>query len=358
MRLALAGLATAGLILTACNTQPVTSPTTAAAPDPTTTLASSSTSSTTLPVARTTPTSTGSVSRINGMEVDDPTLLDRRILAVKIDNHSRARPQSGIQDADMVIEMMVEGITRFITIWHESDSDYLGPVRSGRPTDAALLQALNEPTFAISGAQDWVYGLFTTRDIHLLGQSHDGLFRISARSAPHNLYADTTRLRASAERLGYPDAGPAEPLWEFGPMSEYAPPATSVRINFSSNIVNWLWDPGQRHWLRSTWETPSMWRAQDGETGRIAVPVLVALYVDLYQATPSGPGSPVPASRTTGTGKAFVFADGRVVEGTWTRPSESDWFLLTDGDGELLYVPPGKVWVSLVPSSTGLSYSD
>ena len=358
MRPALAWLATAGLIVAACNAQPVEGPSTTAVFHPTTTTSSSTTGPTTIPANPSTTSAAAPVSPINGLEVAGADLLGRRVLAVKIDNHSRARPQSGIQDADMVIEMMVEGITRFISVWHQSDSEYLGPVRSGRPTDAAVLQAMSSPTFAISGAQDWVYGLFQSRDIKLLGQSHDGLFRISSRSAPHNLYADTRRLRENADRLGYPDTGPAMPLWEFGPVPANAEPASSVRIDFSGNIVNWQWDTDERLWLRSTWDTPSMWRSRDGETGRIGVPVLVALYVELYSAAPSGGGTPVPASRTVGTGKAFVFAEGRVIEGTWERSSESDWFVLIDGDGELIRVPPGRVWVSLVPTNNGLSYRD
>src|SRR5690606_41896954 len=63
-------------------------------------------------------------------------------------------PQSGVEQADAVIEVMVEGITRFLTLWLESDSEYLGPMRSGRPTDGSLLAYFNQPVFARSGAQD------------------------------------------------------------------------------------------------------------------------------------------------------------------------------------------------------------
>lgn len=361
MRTTAAGLVALGIAVTACmgSTSPATpgSQTTQTLP-PTSSTATSTPTTTTVPASTTTTRPPAPVSFINGLEVETFDQLERRVVAVKIDNHSRARPQSGVQEADLMIELMVEQITRFISIWHESDSEYLGPVRSGRPTDATLLQALAEPTFAISGAQDWVYDIFRATDIRLLGQGFDGLFRISGRSAPHNLYTDTHRLRASADELDYPDVGPSGPIWEFGPMSGFSPAASSVRINFNGNIVNWEWDEETRLWLRSTGSSPSMWRARDGETGRIGVPVLVALYVEQYTAAPPGSGSSVPASRTVGSGKAFLFADGKVSEGTWTRDSQSDWFKLTDDHGEIILVPPGKVWVSLVPDHTGLTHTD
>ena len=358
MRTFAAALVALGLALTAClgSTSTATPGSQVTSPSTTSTTSTTSSTSTTVSLPTTTTLPPPPTSILNGLEVADAAALERRILAVKIDNHSRARPQSGIEGADMMIELMVESITRFISIWHESDSEYLGPVRSGRPTDATLLQALNEPTFAISGAQDWVYDVFSSRDVRLIGQNFDGLFRISSRSAPHNLYADTVRLRENADRLGYPDLPPDGPIWEFGPMSDFAPPASAVRINFDGNVVNWEWDAESGLWLRSTGSTSSMWRTREGETGRIAVPVLVALYVEQYTASPPGGGSPVPASRTVGSGKAFVFANGQATEGTWRRGAESEWFLLTDGQGEIILVPPGKVWLSLVPDHTGLTY--
>ncbi|HEX6287413.1 MAG TPA: DUF3048 domain-containing protein, partial [Acidimicrobiia bacterium] len=152
MRTAIAGLVSLTLLLAACSpAEEATESTTTS--EPTTT---SSTTTTTTSTTTSTTVEEGPPSLLNGLPVDDPELIERRVLAVKIDNHPLANPHSGIEQADMVIEVNVEGITRFITLWHESDVDYLGPNRSGRPTDAALLAALNEPTFTISGAQAWV----------------------------------------------------------------------------------------------------------------------------------------------------------------------------------------------------------
>ncbi|MGH3650702.1 MAG: DUF3048 domain-containing protein, partial [Acidimicrobiia bacterium] len=341
-----------GLVLSACSvaaTEPLDS-TTTSNPAPTTTSSTTTTSTTTTLDQRET-------SLINGLPVDDPSLLDRRVLAVKIDNHPRATPQSGIEKADMVIEMMVEGITRFLSIWHESDSDYLGPMRSGRPTEAYLLPAFNEPTFAISGGQAWVQNLIRSFDIPLIKELSEGTFRISSRRAPHNLYVDTLVLRETADAREYPNEPPEEPLWDFGPMPSSATSASEVNIDFSGNTVIWTWDETAGLWLRTAYGEDSTYLDEDGNEQRIGMPVLVALYVEPYTATPGGgqSGTNLPSSRTTGSGQAYVFANGKVVEGTWERETETEWYTLTDSSGETIEVSPGKVWVALVPSTRGLT---
>jgi len=316
---------------------------------------------TTTTFAETTSTTTSStipeaVSPLNGLPVDDPALLDRRVLAVKMDNHPNARPQSGVQEADVVFEIVVEGITRFMTLWQQSDTEYFGPMRSGRPTDPHILTALNQPTFVISGAQTWVQQLIRSMDVNLVGEVRPQTFRVSGRFAPHNLYANTILLREYADSLEYPDEPPIAPIWEFGELPSTAVPATTVEIDFVGNIVNWDWDPATETWLRSADGQESNWRTMDGEEGRIAFPVLVALYTEQYNHSPPGRGKSLPSSKTTGSGQAFVFADGKVMSGTWQRETEQDWFVLTDDSGNVIPVPPGQAWISLVPDGNGLTF--
>ena len=289
-------------------------------------------------------------SPINGLPVADPALLNRRLLAVKVDNHPNARPHSGINHADVVFEIRVEGITRFLTMWMQSDAEFLGPMRSGRPTDATLLAALNQPTFAISGAQGWVQQLIRSSNISLLTETTPAAFRVSFRRAPHNLYTSTIGLRADADAREFPDVRPAAPIWEFGPMPADAAAASAVHIDFRGTDVDWTWDATTATWLRSADGQESGWRDEDGTEGRIGFPVLVAL--DSVQYSNNG----LPSSHTIGTGQAFVFADGKVVEGTWERTTETEWYTLADADGNVIAVPPGQAWVSLVPDIGGLTY--
>lgn len=335
-------------LVAACSPSESADSTTTSAP---TTSSSSSTSTTSTSTTSTT-VGDSAESLINGLEVENANLLDRRVLAVKIDNHPRARPQSGIDQADMMVEMLVEGITRFMSVWHESDSDYLGPNRSGRPTDAELLPAFNEPTLTISGAQGWVQNMITGNGTSLIKELSEGTFRISGRSAPHNLYVDTFTLRETADERDFPNVAPEGPIWEFGPLPADAAPASSVAIAFGSNGVTWDWDETEGLWLRTADGREGMVVDQEGNETRIGVPVMVALYVEQYS------NNGLPSSHTLGSGDAYVFADGKYVQGTWERDEVTEWFTLTDADGNVLAVPPGKIWVSLVPDNNGLQITE
>lgn len=340
-----------GLIIAACSGSEASETTTTTIQETTTT----TTAETTTTLETTTTGPTLATSPVNGLPVEDPTLLERRVLAVKIDNHPNARPQSGINEADAIIEVLVEGVTRFISVWHQSDSEFLGPMRSGRPTDAYLLPGLNEPTFSISGAQGWVQNLIRSQGIHLTGEVKPATFRSSARRAPHNLYMNTNLMREYADSRDYPDVGPQAPIWEFGPLPAGGTEITSVRMNFSGNIVNWTWGEAESAWLRTVNGADSNYRDEDGTEGRIAFPVMVALYGEAYTATPPGGGKGLPSTRSIGTGKAFVFAEGRVIEGTWERETETDWFTITDEAGNVVPIPAGKIWISLVPGNNGVT---
>jgi hypothetical protein len=347
MRRSILVLAALGLFLSACSGSDAVESTTTSEPETTTT----ELVTTTTTLATTTTVELGEPSPINGLPVADPALLDRRVLAVKIDNHPNARPHSGINDADAVVEVLVEGVTRFISIWQQSDSDYLGPMRSGRPTDAHLLPAFGEPTFSISGAQPWVQSLIRSQGINLTGEVRPATFRVSGRSAPHNLYINTNLMRDYADDRGYANDPQDGPMWEFGELPETATPVESVRMNFSGNITEWTWDPAQG-WLRSASGVESDWVDRDGNGGPISVPVMVALAVEQYTARPpSGvAGNPLPSSEVTGSGAAYVFADGKSVEGTWERESDDVWFTLKDDAGNVIPVPAGQIWISLVPN--------
>ena len=279
------------------------------------------TSSTTEPsVASTTTVYSGPVSPISGLPVEDPTLLDRKLVAVKIDNHWNARPQSGIERADAVFEVVVEsGITRFIALFHHSDSDWVGPMRSARPTDWTLIRPLNG-VLAISGGQPWITRKITRNGVPLIGDLGPPLTaRWREREAPHNLYVDTYEARRVAAERGLGQEPPA-PLFSRGPLSgpEEAV-ATYVFFDWSDTVdAVWRWDGDQ--YLRSVDGKSQRWRTREGEeTGQISADVLIVLMAEHYTACPQGEGSCVPAWDTVGENRAIVFGEGRYVEGRWRR---------------------------------------
>ena len=341
------------VVLAACSGASAVETTTTTAS--TTTSSTSTTSTTRPPTTTTTIEPAPPVSPLNGLPADDPALLDRGVLAIKIDNHWNARPQSGIQEADAMFELLVEaGLTRFISLFHTNDSDYLGPMRSGRPTDPTLLKPL-EAIFSISGAQDWVIDKIVESGVQIIGEVRPATFRISSRSAPHNLYVDTAQLREYGDRQGYDSEPPADLFsWgDFEPMEA----AERITLRFSpETTVGWDWD-GERY-LRSINGVESEWLNGDGETGRISTDTLVVLFARRYTASPPAGtgGTSVPAMDTVGSGRALVFAEGGVAEGTWERDDIDDMFELTDPNDEALIVPAGRPWISVLPDSRTVSW--
>lgn len=339
-----------GLVLAACGNGAegdTTTTTTTTTPASTTT---SEGATTTSEATTTTSDDPRPRSPINGLPVDEADLLERRVVAVKIDNHPRARPQSGIQESDGMMEIRVEGgLTRFIALFHHSDSEFVGPIRSARPADAAVIRPL-EAALAISGGQAWVRAGINALGVEYLSDPRPGMFRVSGRNAPHNLYGNTLELRDVADDRGIPDDPPPTSLWEFGPLPESAAPATETEIVFSDGIrVTWTWD-GMAYQRELNGE-PSEWRDADGNQEQISADVLVVIVGDYFTASPPGgqSGSSVPATDTVGSGRALVFAGGEVAEGTWERDAADAPFTLTTTDGEPLLVPPGHPWVSIVP---------
>jgi hypothetical protein len=305
---------------------------------------------TTTPATTTTPPPPAT-SVINGLEVSDPSAAARRVVAVKIDNHPRARPQSGLQEADAVIELLVEGVTRFIALFQQSDSGYVGPVRSMRPTDSTLLAALGA-TFVVSGGQDWVKAVTAERSVVFVEEGVDGLYRIPTRFAPHNLYADTIDLRATADALGYDDDVDG-PLFTFAPWA--GPPATTaeqITLGWAPGAdVRWRFVDGR--YLRFAADVEHHWVDAEGNEGQLAFDVLVVIVGDQYTARP-GPGfggMAVPATETVGSGPMAIFSGGYVVEGTWERDEITEPFRLVDTGGNPVTVPPGRLWISIFPDT-------
>ncbi|MGH8928569.1 MAG: DUF3048 domain-containing protein [Acidimicrobiia bacterium] len=321
----------------------------------------SSTTSTTRPVVTTitratTTTEPLATSPINGMPVEDEELLERRVIAVKVDNHANARPQSGIDQANAIIEVPVEGITRFIALFHDADATYLGPVRSGRPTDGKLLRPLGA-VFAISGGQDWILTGIRREGVEIIGEVRPALFRIRSRRAPHNLYTDTNLLRAVADERDYPDE-PPPPLFEFGDLPAGADRAHEVVMNFGNGfVVIWTYDATDNRYVREFNGSEAEVIDQEGEAGPVTADTLVVMLARRFvEQAPAGATS-VPAVDTVGEGEAYVFAAGRVIQGSWSRESTEDLIVLTDEDGEPMPVPPGHLWISFVPEQNGIDFS-
>lgn len=322
---------------------------------PTTAATTTTTTSTTTTTTTTIPPNAPSL--LNGIPVADEDMLERRVVAIKIDNHPNARPQSGLQDAGAVIELIVEaGITRFIALFHDTDSEYVGPVRSGRPTDPTLIRPL-DALFQISGAQPWVQSVIRNAGVTFLGESRPNTFRIprANRAYERTLYASTVAIREVGDQRDYADEAPSASWFTFGEPTPGTEDATDISLNWSSDwpSVRWEWDGTQ--YLRFNGDREHGWVDQEGEGEQIAADTIVVLTATRYTASGSS-GSAVPALDTVGTGDAFLFYDGVVVQGTWARESIEEFFTLTTEDDEPIVLPPGRLWLNIFPNTRPISW--
>ncbi len=292
---------------------------------------------------------------LNGLPVKG---LDwnRRVVAIKIDDHRGARPQSGIDTADAVIETLVEGgLTRWMALFHQSDSSYLGPIRSLRPTDIGLVLPLGA-TVAASGGQQWIIDMATAQGVPVLRErdARPAMFRIASRRVPHNLYGDTLGIREFADSAGYADYPPSA-LFEWGDLPAGSV-STHIALQWSDPIeIVWAWDGYRyRRWRAGE---PHNWVLADGSIDQISADTLIVLVAPVSEmAPPPGfTGSSVPVLDTVGTGPVYVFADGQVVEGTWHRTSTREPFQLTTLEGELLTIPAGVPWINVFPAGNLIS---
>ncbi|MGQ0849313.1 MAG: DUF3048 domain-containing protein [Actinomycetota bacterium] len=295
---------------------------------------------------------------LNGLPVGNGFAVSRRMVAVKIDNASAARPQSGLQAADAVIEIPVEDdLTRLVGLFHQTDLTYVGPVRSARPTDAVLVPL--GAAMVISGAQPWIADQVAAEGVSIIRENEvqpPVMWRIPTRRAPHNLYTNTIAVRAEANRRGYANAAPPD-MFRFGSFQDWAAPkATSINVSWSSPIqVTWDWD-GVKY-LRGIKGVTHLWQDEAGNTGQVAARTLVMIFGRRYLVAPTAgvPGSSVPAVETVGYGRLLMFSHGRVVEGTWTRSDASSWFRFESGGVELV-VSPGVPWISIVPDDRPVTW--
>jgi hypothetical protein len=306
---------------------------------------------------------------LTGEERPPVFAITRPALGVKIDNIRAARPQAGLESADIVYEELAEGgITRFLAIYHCSDASELGPVRSARLVDPDILEQYTPVLFAYSGGNPIVKekikdtsGLVDLR----FGSNSKAFVRKKGRPAPNNLFTSTDQLRGLSEVRGAPKldiafaspaASPTPPKASPSPAraSPGAPPSPSpvegqaVGFAFAGGRgVKYTFDPAAAKYLRT----------QDGEphkaiTGsQLTTTNVVVLKVKVVPGSiRDAAGNVSPEISVVGEGEAIFLAGGVATKGKWSRPKESDKTKYTGPDGKPYAFAKGSIWIHLLPS--------
>ena len=282
---------------------------------------------------------------------------DRPALAIKIENLPEARPQAGLNRADIVYEEPVEGgITRFIAVFQCQDAKRVGPVRSARFTDPPILLQFGKDTlFGFAGAAGPVRKAVDKAGLHDLSydrpDSASAYMRDPNRSAPHNLYTNT---RALYEGGDVSDARPRH-VFNYGKISGRAKGVNVVHLDFSATAdVFWHWSAKHEDWLRFHGTVP---HTLEGGVQVSAANVVVMLVTMRDTGLVDAAGNPSPEAETLGHGKAFVFRDGKMIVGRWLRKSPDSVIRFTDKKNHTIRLERGRTWVELFPKDKAIETS-
>jgi Protein of unknown function (DUF3048) N-terminal domain/Protein of unknown function (DUF3048) C-terminal domain len=272
-----------------------------------------------------------------------PTDLDAPVLGVKIDNAAVARPQSGLELADLIyVEPVEGGLSRLLAVYQSRFPLVVGPVRSTRLTDLQLLANFGRPALAFSGAAPEVGALVTRApvlDVSELARS--GNYRRDwRRKMPHNLYGNANLLRQGG-------APPRDIGFRFGPSPPGGHPIAATEVRYGAATIGVQWAPAEGRWVISMDGAPltsaSSPRPSAATVVLQRVPVRDTAVRDTF-------GSPSPFAATVGSGEAVVLRDGQAFTGSWSRPTPDAITTFTLPDGSPLTFAPGPVWVVLVPT--------
>ena len=288
--------------------------------------------------------------------VETAEVAARPAVAVKIENTSSARPQSGLEQADVVWETIVEfEVSRFIAVFHSQVPGEIGPVRSVRPMDPAIVAPLRG-LLVYSGGQPGILAMVKGSTVQSI--SHDagaaGLYRVKHRSAPHNVYGsiETFLTAADAEH----SAAPGQ-QFAFALRAEQATPtlagtpAGTLAFTLSGAAhPTWTWDAASGTWLRAEGSTP----ATVASGARISAVNVVSITAEHPNSGFGAQnGAAVPTYNLVGEGDAVVATGGKTIAGRWSKTADDAPMQLFTTDGQPLLLAPGNIWVEMIPAGSG-----
>jgi hypothetical protein len=282
---------------------------------------------------------------LTGLEVDEEA-SKQSVLGVMIENSEAARPQTGLANAGIVFETTTEGgITRYLALYQEDIPEIIGPVRSVRPAFVDWVMGF-DAAIAHVGGSAVALDAINQRETKSLNEffNPEPYYRSDEREAPHNMYAETRKLLTLQNEKGFHSS--SFKIFERSEESPAPEPiVTQINVDFStpSFSTQYRYDSESNNYVRYLSGEPHIDQAS-GE------PITVKNVIVLQM------GDAIDA---IGTGKAYVFKDGAVIEGTWEKTSYDEQITFTevvDGEEKSVSINRGASWVAAIPSTGNLTY--
>lgn len=268
-------------------------------------------------------------------------------LGAKIDNASAARPQVGLDEADIVFEELVEGgLTRYLAVWHSSLPAEIGPVRSVRPMDPEIISPFGGILAYSGGQQRFVEAMLDAPVASAInGQSDvdEFFYRTSDKVAPHNV------LVLAPELVAYFQDRPGPP-----PQFNYATglddasavvngeDISGLRVSISGvSAPTWTWSDAESAFLRfQTNGAPDT--ALSGVQLQADNVIVLEVNIDVIQD--------IPTTQLVGSGAGLIATGASIQEISWSKPAADAPIELTDASGARVLLAPGQTWIELIPA--------
>jgi len=288
-------------------------------------------------------------SLLNGIQIADQAAEKSPVTAIMIENSPEARPQSGLNQAEVVYEAIAEGgITRFLALYQQHKPQLIGPVRSVRPYYVDWL-APYQPSVAHVGGSAAALAEVRNGNYRDIDQFFNGAYywRSTDRYAPHNVYTSFEKLDALNAKKGYTSSEFTSFARADGVPAK-TQDATSVDVTISSALFNSHYDYDAT--------TNSYKRSQGGEAhldreeGQIAPQSVVVMNVNMSLVMEDGYRE---AITTSGSGQAYVFQNGTVQSVTWQKSDRASTLRLVDANGKDVSLVRGQTWIAAVPNGSG-----
>lgn len=301
-----------------------------------------------------------------------------RPLGVMIENHESARPQSGLNAADIAYEAVAEGgITRILSIYYCNAPVQVGPIRSARTYYLDWISEYGDsplyvhvggantpgPADALSQVDDYGWGGYNDMNQFSIGfptfwRDYNRLGHATA--TEHTMYSTTSKLwKFAAEGRKLTDKGNDGTAWDEGfvpyefkddvPSSERGS-NQSIHVEFWDGDpqynIDWVYDSASNQYLRKNGGAVHL----DKNTGKqLSAKNIIVLYMQESSANDGYENNVHLLYKTKGSGKAVAFMDGKQIKATWSKKTRTDKTLIKDENGEEIKFTRGKIWFHILP---------
>jgi hypothetical protein len=294
-----------------------------------------------------------------------PAAARRHPIAVMIDDHFGARPQSGFNAASIVWQAPAEGgIPRYMLVFQDTIPNVVGPIRSAREYFVEWAAEYRAMYLHAGGSPQAMATLRQFGDGSLVwnaeGLRFDGSFlnRVTFRIPPHNLYTDGAHLRSLAAFLGVSD-GPVQPTWSFSPAASDAerPGAGTIMVSYPFyETITYRYSPLTNSYLR--YINGSTKPQVDPAGGKVVAPMNVVI-LRMSFAPIAGPHQKGRLEATdVGSGPAWISTGGVTIQGTWRKTSSGGPTLLFGPASRPVVLTAGQTFVEVMPYGYPVTISD